>query len=472
MTSSLRGRLLLWYTTMVAVVMLVFGAIVCYLAWRAGLNDLDAALRSRAQTLAGGLRPAGPNTFDLILPPDPSATTDLSYYVVWTPNGALIDTSDVERGHPRDHREGFHTRNGSREFTLHASGAYVLVGQSLDTLWRATGALAVTMTSVGLAALAVSFIGGWFLVTRALVPINRINDTARAMADGDFSARIPVNRVETELWQLARALNDAFDRLHAALERQRRFTADASHELRTPLAVISTEADWAIRRDRRVEEYRHSLEVCQRASHRMQGVVERLLALARADIRSGDIEALPVPLHEVAESALRNVRPLADAKGLTVTFDAAPVSCLGDCDRLLDAITNVVTNAIHYNVPNGRIRVQVGEAGPHAEVIVRDTGIGISDEHLPHIFEPFFRGDPARTRAAGGSGLGLAVADAIVRQHGGAITCDSEIGRGTTVRIRLPHATHGSQPLDGSDSTLRPSVLEQAAPRDESHRSR
>lgn len=462
MTSSLRGRLLLWYTTMVAVVMLVFGAIVCYLAWRAGLDDLDAALRGRAQTLADGLRPAGSDTFDLILPPDPAAPIDRSYYVVWAPSGVLIDTSDVQRGRPHDHREGFHTRNGSRELTVHASGAYVLVGHSLDPLWRGTLSLAAIMTSVGLAALAVSFIGGWFLVTRALVPITRINDTARAMADGDFTARIPVNRVETELWQLSRALNEAFERLHAALERQRRFTADASHELRTPLAVISTEADWAIRRDRRVEDYRQSLEVCRRASHRMQGVVERLLALARADIRSADIERLPVRLHEVVESALRHVRPLADARGLTVTLDASPVGCLGDCDRLLDAIMNVVTNAIHYNVPNGRIRVQVGEDGQHAAVVVCDTGIGISDEHLPHIFEPFFRGDPARTRAVGGSGLGLAVALAIVRQHGGVITCDSEIGRGTTVRIRLPRVAHHAQHVDGSESTLRDGALHAA----------
>ena len=462
MTSSLRGRLLLWYTTMVAVVMLVFGAIVCYLAWRAGLDDLDAALRSRAQTLAAGLRPAGSDAFDLILPPDPAAPIDLSYYVVWAPSGALIDTSDVRRGRPRDHREGFHTRNGSREFTLHASGAYVLVGHSLDALWRETLSLAATMTSVGLVALAVSFVGGWFLVTRALVPINRINDTARAMADGDFTVRIPVNRVETELWQLARALNEAFERLHAALERQRRFTADASHELRTPLAVIAIEADWAIRRDRGVEDYRHSLEVCQRASHRMQGVVERLLALARADIRSGDIERLPVRLHEVVESALRNVRPLADARGLTVIFKASPVGCLGDGARLLDAITNVVTNAIHYNVPNGRIRVQVGEDGHHAAVVVSDTGIGISDEHLAHIFEPFFRGDAARTRGVGGSGLGLAVAHAIVRQHGGVITCDSEISRGTTVRIRLPKIAEYAQHVDGPESTLRAGALHAA----------
>jgi two-component system, OmpR family, sensor kinase len=446
MTTSLRGRLLLWYTTMVAVVMLVFGTIVCYLAWRAGLNDVDAGLRARAHTLASGLHPAGLDTFDLILPIDAPQAFESFYYIVWTSTGALIDTSHVERGRPQDQREGFRTRNGSREFTLRTSRAYVLVGRPLDVLWSSILDLAARMSIVGLAALAVSFVGGWFLVGRALVPVERINETARAMADGDFTARIPVNSVETELWQLARALNEAFDRLHDALERQRRFTADASHELRTPLAVMSTEADWALRRDRQVEEYRRSLAVCNRASRRMHGVVERLLALARAELRVAHIEPLPVRLDEVIEAALHDLRPLAEARGLEVVFERTALSSLGERDRLLDAITNVVSNAIHYNVPNGKVRLQVREAGANAEIVVSDTGIGISEEHVGHVFEPFFRADPARTREVGGCGLGLAVTHAIVRQHGGEISCASAPGRGTTVTLTLPRFAASGPP--------------------------
>ncbi len=322
----------------------------------------------------------------------------------------------------------------------------MLVGQSLDIGWSEIVTLAATMTGVGVAAIAVSFVGGWFLVGRALVPVNRINDTARAMALGDFGARIPVERVETELWQLAHALNEAFERLHDALQRQRRFTADASHELRTPLALISTEVDWALRRERQAGDYRGSLEVCQRASSRMQNVVERLLALARAEVRSSDAERTPVRLDELAETVVRDLRSLADAAQLDVTLDSAPVSCLGDRDRLLDAVTNVVSNAIVYNVPDGRIHVEVRAANGGAEISVSDTGVGIADEHLPHIFEPFFRADRARTRARGGSGLGLAMARATVKQHGGEVTCTSEVGRGTTVRIRLPLGPADAQP--------------------------
>jgi signal transduction histidine kinase len=446
MTTSLRGRLLLWYTTMAAVVMIVFGTIVCYLAWRAELTDLDAALRSRAGTLAAGVRPAGPDTFDLTLPPDAAEALPASYYVVWTPSGALIDTSNVARGLPEGNAEGFGTADGHREFTRRAAGAYVLVGVPLDTLWSGILNLAATMALVGVAALAVSFVGGWFLVGRALVPVGRINDTARAMVDGDFTARIPVEHLDTELWQLARALNEAFDRLHAALERQRRFTADASHELRTPLALVATESEWALRRDRQLDEYRRSLEVCQRASSRMQGVVERLLALARAESRTQRDAQMPVRLDEITASVVRDLRSLSDARGLSVTLEMVPVTCLGDHDRLVDAVTNVVGNAIHYNVPDGHIRIAVRDSGAHAEIVVSDTGIGISAEHLPHIFEPFFRADAARTRAVGGSGLGLAVTRATVMRHGGDATCTSEPGRGTSVRIRLPRADTGLAP--------------------------
>jgi signal transduction histidine kinase len=145
-------------------------------------------------------------------------------------------------------------------------------------------------------------------------------------------------------------------------------------------------------------------------------------------------------LDELTANVARDLRSLSDARGLSVSVDTAPVTCLGDRDRLADAITNVVSNAIQYNIPNGQIRIQVREAPQKAEIIVTDTGVGIAEEHVPRVFEPFFRADAARTRAAGGAGLGLAVAQATVRQHGGDIACASRYGGGTTVTIRLPAA--------------------------------
>jgi two-component system OmpR family sensor kinase len=438
MVNSLRARLLVWYAVMLASVVVVFGAMVCYVAWRARLADVDEELRRRAAALAAALQPVAPGTFDLRLPdtlPDPG---DVGYHAVWTEAGTLIDQSHPEIELPPPAAPGLRTRDGRRELTLRAeSGASVLTGLPLADARADIARLAATMAAVGGVALAACLLAGWWVVGRALRPVHGINRTARAMIEGDFAARIPIERVETDLEQLARALNGAFDRLHASLERQRRFTADASHELRTPLATISTETQWALGRDRGPDDYRRSLEVCQRAARRMQTIVERLLTLARADAAREDERRVPVRLDALAASLAHDLRTLSDARRLDVSVDATPASCLGDPDRLYEALTNVVVNAIQYNVEGGRLRIEVREAGEYAEVIVADTGVGIPAAQLPHVFEPFFRGDAARSHEAGGAGLGLAVTQAIVKRHGGDVRCTCEPGRGTTVVLRL-----------------------------------
>jgi two-component system OmpR family sensor kinase len=443
MFHSLRARLLLWYTAMLALVVVVFGVLVCYLAWRARLGNVDAGLRERAEVLARALQPAAAGTFDLTLPPDPAADgagpDAAPYHALWTPAGALIDRSDPGRDIPPPDAPGARTRDGHREVMVRStSGAMVLAGQSLASLRSEITALAATMAGVGAGALALSLAGGWWLMGRALTPIDRISATARMMVDGDFAARIPIDRVESELGQLAGALNEAFERLHASLERQRRFTADASHELRTPLATISTEAQWALGRERRDEEYRQSIDVCRRAAARMQSAVERLLALARAEASDAELRREPVRLADLVPSVVADLRPLAEARGLTIALDTAPVTVSGDPDRLRDALTHVVANAIQYNVERGSVSVKVSEGkSGGAEIEVRDSGVGIAPADLPRVFEPFFRADPARSRDAGGAGLGLAVARAIVRQHGGDVSCHSAPGQGTTVTMTL-----------------------------------
>jgi signal transduction histidine kinase len=259
------------------------------------------------------------------------------------------------------------------------------------------------------------------------------------MIEGDLAARIPVDRVETELGQMARALNDAFDRLQASIDRQRRFTADASHELRTPLATLSTELQWAQAHERSPEEYRETLEVCARASGRMLSIVERLLALVRAEAGVVD-RAVPVLLDALVEQVAGDLEPLASSRRVTLSTETAPVATTGDPDRLRDAVTNVVANAIRYNVDGGRVAVALRPVEDEVELTVTDTGVGIGPDDLPRIFDPFFRADPARSRDAGGAGLGLAVSRAIVERHGGRISCRSEPGRGTTMTIRLPAA--------------------------------
>jgi heavy metal sensor kinase len=313
----------------------------------------------------------------------------------------------------------------------------ILVGRDLADVRAEVWSLAGMIGSVGIAALTLSIAGGWWLVGRALSPVDRISRTAREMVGGNFAARIPIDRVETELGHLARALNEAFDRLHASLERQRRFTADASHELRTPLATLSTEIEWALGRERRPEDYRAVLASCARQASRMKAVVERLLALARAEAGAAQDRVVDLQLDEVVDRVVDDLAPLAESRHVTVRVDAAPTVVRGDPDRLVEAVTNVVANAIQYNVDRGRVDVVLTHRSGAAELSVSDTGIGISGDDLPRVFDPFFRADPARSRDAGGAGLGLAVTRSIIERHGGSVACRSQPAVGTTVVMSL-----------------------------------
>ena len=441
MFASLRARLLVWYTAILAAVIAVFGAAVCYLAWRSRIADVDRALGTRAQALAAALQPGPAGTFDLALPadaPDGRAASPL-HHVLWNASGQPIDRSNPELDVPLPVAAGARTRDGRREMVVHgASGVTILVGRGLADVRAEVWSLGGTIASVGVAALALSLAGGWWLVGRALSPVDRISRTAREMVGGNFAARIPIDRVETELGHLARALNEAFDRLHASLERQRRFTADASHELRTPLATLSTEVQWALAKERQSEEYRAALDVCARQVSRMRAVVERLLSLARAEAGAAEDRAVNLQLDAVVHRVVDDLAPLAEARRVAVSVDAAAVVVKGDPDRLAEAVTNVLANAIQYNVDRGRVDVVLARRPDGAELSVTDTGMGIALDDLPRVFDPFFRADPARSRDAGGAGLGLAVTRSIIERHGGSIACRSAPERGTTVVMSLP----------------------------------
>ena len=440
MRESLRARLLFWHVATGIAIIAAFGASVCYLTWHTRLAAIDASLQARAAELRNGVRPTDDGQVDLILGPDLRQQNEPgAYHFIWTRDRVLIDRSwpDVTTAEPGPPGLRFH--DGRRELvSTAASGVVILAGFDLAGLRSDVWSLAVALSLMGLTILVISCLGGWWFTGRALAPLDRINRTARRMIDGDLAARIPIDDVDTEAGQIARALNNAFDQLRGAVERQRRFTADASHELRTPLATLSSEVQWALARQRTADELTASLDVCQRAAGRMQAVIERLLFLARGEAVA--VRTEPVRLDEVARVAIEQVEALAYASELSVTLEAEPATIQSDPERVLEAVTNVVTNAIRYNVPAGRVSVSVHDGADAVELVVTDTGIGISEADLPLVFEAFFRGDPARSRDTGGAGLGLAVARSVVEHHGGTIECRSTPGTGTTIRMRWPRA--------------------------------
>jgi signal transduction histidine kinase len=264
------------------------------------------------------------------------------------------------------------------------------------------------------------------------------------MVAGDLAARIPVERTESELEQVASALNEAFDRLHSALERQRRFTADASHELRTPVSVMRAELEWALGRERTLADYRQSLEVCRRATTRIEETVDSLLSTARAEAGAASDVREPILLQSLSADVAGSLGPLAQERGVAIDVRGSDVKVSADRTLLREALSNVVANAIQYNKRGGQVVIDVQADESAGRIEVSDTGIGIPEWAVPRVFDRFFRVDEARSRETGGAGLGLAVAHAIVAAHGGSLSCTSRVGIGSVFRISLPRSPLGA----------------------------
>lgn len=314
----------------------------------------------------------------------------------------------------------------------------ILVGRSLqhdlDILHRFGGMLFLAASGV----LGVGLVGGWWFTGRALLPMESMTRTAESISEQNLSQRIDVAETDSELGQLGLVLNRTFDRLQAAFERQVRFTADASHELRTPVAVILAQIELSLSRPRSEQDYREALGTCLRASQRMKSLIESLLVLARLDAGATELQLEPVALDRVVRETVELITPLAEQRRITMACDLLPVMVTGDRHRLAQVLVNLLTNAVRYNRDDGRIEISVREQNDSAVVMIHDTGIGIAAEHLPHIFERFYRVDPARSRSEGSSGLGLAICQGLVNAHKGTLTATSTFGTGTTMELRLP----------------------------------
>jgi signal transduction histidine kinase len=228
-----------------------------------------------------------------------------------------------------------------------------------------------------------------------------------------------------------------------SMETMRRFMADAAHELRTPITVLRSQAEVALQRERASGDYVEALRSVESEAVRLGATVEDLLTLARADAGERPLDRRRVFLDDLALDAASGARALAETRGVTLevgTFEEAVVT--GDPALLRQLLMIVLDNAVKFTPAGGRVRLSAAAPAGQAEVVVEDTGIGISPEQLPRIFERFYRGDPARPRGKGaeGAGLGLAIARWIADAHGARIDVTSEVGRGTRVAIRFPAA--------------------------------
>lgn len=293
---------------------------------------------------------------------------------------------------------------------------------------------------------------GWayLIAGRAFRPLDRMVDQVEAISDGrSLHRRLAIGSAGTELSRLAVTLNEMIERLETSFGALRRFTADASHELKTPLAVLRADVERAMSPSTRRDERAIALEEALEQVTRMAELVNSLLTLARADEGRLEVVQDAIVLDDLVREVVETARLLGEESGVHIeASETVPAEVRGDLMRLRQLFLNLVTNAIKYTPRGGSVTIALAVVGSEAHFSVRDTGIGIAAADLPYIFDRFWRADQSRSRAAerGGFGLGLAICQWIAHAHGGSLTVQSRLGRGSTFTAQLPLAV----PLEAS----------------------
>jgi heavy metal sensor kinase len=281
-------------------------------------------------------------------------------------------------------------------------------------------------------------LGGYFLTGRAFRPVKKIAETARQIGDGnDLTRRFELGDSKDEIHALAESFNYMFDRLQTSFEGERQFTSDASHELRTPVSVIISQCEYVLEDCNTEEEYREALQTVLGQARKMSGLISQLLALARADQGREQLRLETVNLSELCHMVSEELREQAEVKKISLQTDIQPdLSLLGDETLLMRMLINLISNGITYGRENGTLTVSLTRQGDRLVGSVKDDGIGIPAESLGHIWDRFYQVDSARS--GGGAGLGLSMVKWIAETHGGAVSVESEAGKGSTFLFTLP----------------------------------
>lgn len=333
--------------------------------------------------------------------------------------------------------DGTGTRTRAYVEALPDSEGFLVATMPLAHIDAAVHGFASLMVTMALTAGLLAFGVGWLLARRALRPVATLTDAAAAIATSrEFSRRVTDGSSRDELGQLARTFNTMLGSLQEAYESQLRFVSAASHELRAPLTVIQANLDLLRAAPMPASERALALGEAASEAGRMSRLVADLLALARADA-GVPIRRDLVELDRIVLDVLGEARHLTNGQRLQLS-DVEPLTVRGDADRLKQLFLNLVENAIKYTPADKHVTVSVARDHQQAVVVIRDEGLGIAPDDLPRVFERFYRGDPARSRDPGGSGLGLSIAQWVASEHGGTLTLASRLGAGTSVTVRLP----------------------------------
>ena len=355
----------------------------------------------------------------------------------------------------KDRKDGSKKENGKETPVIRqGKGTGVIIQCALDTddlddimdTFQSSAFISI------LSILLISAAGGFLIAKKALSPIKEISETIKNISESNLSERIDHENVPKELQELAVSFNRTIKRLEESFKRQKQLTGDASHELRTPLSVILSQSEITLRKDRSGNEYKTSLMSIKDAAEMMSAIVEKLLALARLGNEEIKLQMKPVKLNNIISQAIKTVTPFAEFKDVNINLQVpayiTPV-IFGNRPSLLELFINILENAVKYNVPEGKIdieidKITIDEKGGFFITKIKDTGIGINSHDIDKVFDRFYRADTSRSKKVEGIGLGLSICKEIVRLHEGTIEIKSTQGIGTIVSIRFAAYLHKS----------------------------
>jgi len=460
-TRSIYFRLILWYSGLIVVMSLAFGAYIYQGVQERLFHEMKQTLTRRAEHIGKNIlprihdesssafaaqirqvySPEASGRFIRILRQDHSIA-----YVSGRPADGHFDPLKIpvlEQAIPARRIEQI-----SPDFAMfvvavpaevQGQSYFIEMGMPTDDIEAALRGLIVTLL-FGLPVLVLIVSGGgYLLVRRSLQPVEDIRATAEKITFGNLSNRLPVPPTGDALEHLSGTLNQMLNRLEAAYEQASRFSADASHELRTPLTIIRGELE-SIASEKNLSESLHDrIGSVLEETERLSRIVESLFAISRLDAGEAKIQHVQFDLAALVRATADQMSLLAEEKKITVQIAAeAPVSVEGDPSRIKQVVVNLLDNAIKYTPKEGNIILKISAAQRKAILEVCDNGIGIPASSLPHVFERFYRADKTRSRETMGAGLGLAIVRSICLAHGGNVDIQSIEGKGTSCRVELP----------------------------------
>ena len=461
MIKSFRLRLTAWYLAFFALLFAIFGVYLYGVLARSLDSRLDARVSSEAYTavglfldeldeMKGDVGKAAAEVVSEMHVRDSAIAILQGGQVVAAGEGApengLRQIAELAAGRPEAEfllalpalgRNGSHA--AVRRTTFRGVRFLIVSVASLDSV-AADLDLVRRMMLFGLPfLLGLAGLGGYLVATHSLRPLGWMAEQAHRISGSNLETRLEIGDAAAELRMLAESFNELLGRLDQSFAAMKRFVADASHELRTPLAVIHGEADVALAHDRPAAEYRQSLAIILDESRRLSRLVDDLLNLARADAGRVRLQAADFYLNDLLAECCRSLQALAGARGVSIECrQSEDIAFHGDEGLLRRLVVNLLDNAIRYTPSGGRITASLEAAGGEVRLRIADTGIGISSEAAPHIFERFYRADKARSRAEGGFGLGLSIVRWIAESHHGAVAVTSRPEQGSTFTVTLP----------------------------------